>query len=231
MGPPRAIILNVNVNGSRGQDFPVIVGRSAPHFLNTCDTVRVGSGICNWLITHADGSAVAASSPPNPGETIVLYAVGLGFADPSVPTGSPARSPAFSGSPSSFPMSVSFEAEPPPASPAPPVTYVPTGRYFYPAFVGIVSGYVGLYQVNFTVPKPPAQTHQCTSFADSNTRIQLASTSDSLDLCVAVPSGSSSKCTCGRCEAAGNVAVKLLLRSWFPNFGTISISLSSSRAC
>jgi hypothetical protein len=186
ISPPGAIILTVTVNGTGGQDFPVIVGGSGSHFLNTCDTVLAGSGICTWLITHADGSAVTASRPANPGETIVLYAVGLGFADPSVPTGSPAKSPAFSVSPSFFPLNVSFRVELPPGSPAPPITYVPMDQYLYPAFVGIVSGYVGLYQVNFSVPAPPAKTHPCASFADTNMRIQFASTSDYLDVCVAV---------------------------------------------
>jgi hypothetical protein len=178
----------VNVNGVAGQEFPVIVSGSNPHFLNTCDTVLVGSGFCNLQITHADGSALTPFSPAKPGETIVLYAVGLGFADPSVPTGSPAKSPAFSVSPSFYPLTLSFEAQLPPASPAPPLTYLPANQYFYPAFVGLVSGYVGLYQVNFTVPTPPVQTHQCASLADTNTRIQFASKStEYVDVCVAVP--------------------------------------------
>jgi hypothetical protein len=131
MGPPGEIVLNVNVNGDGGQDFPLLVVPSA-HFLNTCDTVMSGSGLCSSLVTHSDGSPVTTASPAKAGETIILRAAGLGYVDPSVPTGSPSKDPAFSISTQSEPMSVAFVPQLPSSSPPPQRFYVPEQRLFYP---------------------------------------------------------------------------------------------------
>ena len=42
------------------------------------------------------------------------------------------------------------------------------------SFAGLVPGYVGLYQVNFTVPGMAAQTHQCQEVLETNARLSIA---------------------------------------------------------
>lgn len=103
------IVLNVEVNGSPGQNFPVFVSGANPHILNSCDTIfGTLGGICDSFVTHADGTLISSGcgNPARPGETIVIYAVGLG-----------ATGPGF------FPMTVSFRLNQPAGSPAPPVLW------------------------------------------------------------------------------------------------------------
>jgi uncharacterized protein (TIGR03437 family) len=83
---------------------------------------------------HADGSLVSAASPAKPGETVVIYLTGMGVTNPAVASGA--------GSPS---------------NPHPLVTSLPTvavdgtqASLQFPG--GLVAGFVGLYQINFTVP-------------------------------------------------------------------------------
>lgn len=176
--PEAALILNVKVNGAAGQDFPVSVYGAVPHFLNSCDTVTTNNtGLCNDLITHADGSLVSAGSPAKPGETIVMYAEGLGRTSPTIPTGTAATGPAPAFG--TFPIAVSYRKEGPGS-----VNYVSLGEVLNPIYAGITPNFVGLYQINVAMPAPPAQTHNCAvnGFADTNTRLTLGS--ESVDICV-----------------------------------------------
>ena len=178
--PEAALILNVKVNGVAGQDFPVSVYGSVPHLLNSCDTVFGGSTSCYDLVTHADGSLVSAGNPAQPGETIVLYAEGLGKTGPLVPTGAAASSPASAGN-SNFPVAVSYRVD---MRPYIGPTFVSTGQLLIPAYAGLTPGFVGLYQINVAVPAPPAQAHDCVAggFADTNTRLSLGT--QSVEICV-----------------------------------------------
>ena len=162
--PNGYILLTVVLNGNAGLNFPVAVVSSQPHIVNGCDTIfgQVG-GICYSLVTHADGTFVGDAGYPNgrfarPGETITFYAVGLGVTDPIVPTGqAPPISHLATISGNSLPLIVSYRLNLPAASPAPPVAWAPIGRWIYPAYAGLVPGYVGLYQVNVTLPDELAQ--------------------------------------------------------------------------
>ena len=83
--------------------------------------------------THADGSIVTAARPAARGETVVLYLTGLGPTQPQPATGAAASSTALSYA--------VFQ---------PQVTM--GGLNVTPAFAGLTPGYIGLYQVNVTVP-------------------------------------------------------------------------------
>jgi uncharacterized protein (TIGR03437 family) len=84
-------------------------------------------------VVHADGSAVSAADPAVAGETISLYATGLGAVSANLPLGAAG-----------------------PADPALTTAALPqilfAGAPLTVAFSGLAPGYVGLYQVNATVP-------------------------------------------------------------------------------
>jgi hypothetical protein len=150
--PSAVVTLTIEENGAPGQEFLVVVsGSSRPQVLNGCQTIFAGSGgICYPFVTHADGSRVTGNNPAKPGETIVIYLTGLGWTEPTVKTGEAAAIPAKAVL--SFPLVISYRLDLPPASPAPPVVWAPEERWVDPSFVGLVPGYVGLYQMNVPLP-------------------------------------------------------------------------------
>ncbi len=153
------ILLTVEVAGTAGQSFPFSITASQPHIVNACDTIfgQIG-GTCYSLVTHADGTFVGDAGYPTgalarPGETITFYAVGLGATDPLVPTGQAAPASPLAAMPgTALPLIVSYVVPLPAASPAAPIVWAPVNRWIYPSYVGLVPGYVGLYQVNVTLP-------------------------------------------------------------------------------
>ena len=87
----------------------------------------------NGAILHGDFSALSPSSPAARGETVALYATGLGSTTPALPTNVPA-----------------------PVAPLSTVqagcTVTVGGVAANVVFCGLAPGLVGVYQVNFTVP-------------------------------------------------------------------------------
>jgi len=108
---------------------------SAPGVMSLFDgptppSVQNGAHI---IAQHLNGTTVNSNSPGKPGEYLVMYLVGLGATDPSVPSGMPA---------SSNPLSkVTIQ-------PTVMVDSVPSNV----AFAGLTPGFVGLYQIDFQVP-------------------------------------------------------------------------------
>ena len=167
-----SITVSVEQNGMPGQllQFSVLPRAPQPHILNQCDTIMGQFGGCYPMITHGNGHLISTSEPAHSGETIVVYALGLGPTTPSVKSGVPAPSPGPTVVfPNLIPLSVSFLFDSPPGSPPPPLFWVPVGHWIQPSFAGLVPGFVGLYQINFKLPDGlPRGTHQCI-----NTRILL----------------------------------------------------------
>jgi len=172
-GYPPYVVLNVHTNGVSGPDFAVQVNGEAPHLLNSCDTIFGGVGPilsgsgCNPVITHADGTAVSYTSRAKVGETVVMYALGL-VGGPLPPTGlaptGPLPLPPIEGQ-----TYFTYILDPPPQSSLESLT----ARYLLsPVYVGAVQGYVGLFQINITIPAMPAQTHVCQNTADANATLQ-----------------------------------------------------------
>ncbi len=92
------------------------------------------AGVANQgVIVNLQGSVVDAAHPARAGDTVVIYATGLGLTDQTVGTGLP--------SPSS-----------PVASVTTPVTVTIGGKTAAVAFAGLTPTLVGLYQVNVIVP-------------------------------------------------------------------------------
>jgi uncharacterized protein (TIGR03437 family) len=128
------------------------------HMITTCDAF-MATGIsgtdtglpCPSVVTHSDGSAVSVTSPAKAGEELVAYAVGLGQTNPASVTGQLVTNSA--PTVTTFTLDYSFHPNALPSRP------LPNGPQ--PIFAGTTPGYVGLYQVNFTVPLVPAGTPPC----------------------------------------------------------------------
>lgn len=122
------------------------------HITDACDTTallgRNDAVACGKIIVHPDGTRVDVNRPAKVGETLVLYAFGLGRTTPLVASGTATADPPPQLPVSGFSLSFDYT---PNASPSPVAN-----PFFgsHPVYVGLVSGFVGLYQVNFVVPPP-----------------------------------------------------------------------------
>jgi uncharacterized protein (TIGR03437 family) len=122
------------------QHAVVVSANGALTLPDQIDVVPVQLGVAAYADGHviaqhgADFSYVTASSPAKPGEVLVIYLSGMGPTNPAVKSGDPA----------------------PGAEPLARVTLAPTvtvdSQNADVGFAGLSPGFVGLYQVNFTVP-------------------------------------------------------------------------------
>jgi uncharacterized protein (TIGR03437 family) len=186
------VTVNLAVKTAASQEFPFFVVRQAPHVLNTCDTIFGLGGVCTSVITHADGTAVSDGAPARPGEVITLYAVGLGTTQNGTKTGQAATAP---DPVTAVPyLSFGLWIDSLTAAGSAPLTLAQYGRTTPAGYAGLVSGYVGLYQINVALPSTlPAGFHVCEGFADTNLRIFVGSgpgpsqvgESPFVDLCMA----------------------------------------------
>lgn len=127
------------------------------HILTSCDTIA-GAGFsqiegfsCSPKVTHADGSMVNASNPARGGEQLVMYAVGLGQTVPPSATGQIVTNP----SPTRTVFTLDFNSR------LNALATRPSTEGPRPVYAGTTAGYLGLYQVNLTVPPVPLGTPLC----------------------------------------------------------------------
>ncbi|MBI2817388.1 MAG: S8 family serine peptidase [Acidobacteria bacterium] len=120
--------LVVNLNGISSTPVTVPLVTAAPGIF-TLGQNGTGRG----AILHADGTPVNPSNPARSGETVLLYATGLGTVTPTVTSGTQALS---------SPVSITRIT--------PSVTIADIDAPV--AFSGLAPGFVGLYQVNLQVP-------------------------------------------------------------------------------
>jgi uncharacterized protein (TIGR03437 family) len=158
--------LSVNDNGTESAHFPIAPLVDNIHVLTTCDLLDTRELIpspCSGIVTHADGTMVLGGSPAKPGETVVLYAYGLGQTTPPVKTGdaTPIPAPVLLNGPN---VTVQFDFRPNagPSIPyfalkGPDLVFSPT-----PLFVGLTPGQVGLYQINVRIPNTVPPVPACT---------------------------------------------------------------------
>jgi uncharacterized protein (TIGR03437 family) len=187
--------LFITVNGAAGALFDLIPLTDHVHILTACDTaVPNGGGYapynglpCAPLVTHADGSLVIVGNPAKGGEVVVAYAVGLGATTPAVPTGKAAAT----ATPTSQTFSLDFNFRPNALAtqPMPPMfepVLLPTSLYT-PLYSGLAPGFVGLYQINFIVPQPPAGIAACSGTVQSNLTVSVGGqySFDGAGICVA----------------------------------------------
>ena len=175
--PENFALLKVSYQGVTGDSFPIQPEIDSIHIINSCDSTmppgfeRTGdfSGECRSLVTHLDGRLVTPANPAAAGETLVMYAFGLGHTGASIRSGDAARSPtglsdiALHYNPGINLAPLRPTALPPPAGNAP-----------IPIFAGLTVSQVGLYQITFTVPALAAGSTACTaSTVDSNLTVSV----------------------------------------------------------
>jgi uncharacterized protein (TIGR03437 family) len=120
-------------NGAKGNLVYVDINTQVPRFI----VYNGGYGI---MTTPAATLTGIPSSPVKVGDTIVIYAIGLGPTSPPVPSGTASPSTTLAVVPGT--TKVCFGVEDP-FHQAPCAT---------PIFVGLTPGFVGLYQINVTIP-------------------------------------------------------------------------------
>jgi len=135
LSPPASIQVQVQHGSSTTAPLSVQIASVSPKILTApsdlCDSAYSG------IVSHADGRPVTYLDPALPGESIVIYATGLGPLQQSIPSGAAPDAPV-------------------------PVLRSPTVNFtdfygnvlFYrdATYAGAVAGFPGLYQVNVTVP-------------------------------------------------------------------------------
>lgn len=171
---PRTIV-TVFENGNASKTFALSPVPDQIHVIQSCDIggQTFETGVCYAIATHADGTLVLqdargpgqvalTNTEAHPGEVITMYVYGLGVVLPAVPEGTASPSPAAIVT---APVYLQFDYRPN-ASPSMPTIGSPLTTT--PIFVGLTPGQVGLYQVNLTIPPPPAGTPVCGSMTEAN---------------------------------------------------------------
>ncbi len=115
----------VNNNGVKGDPVPMAILQIQPGVFTLDGTTGV--------ILHADNRLVSAGAPAKKGEVVIIYATGLGPVDPLPRTGEAAPS---------SPLSLTTNK---------PVVTVGNATAAV-QFSGLAPGFVGLYQLNVTIP-------------------------------------------------------------------------------
>ena len=174
--------LTISENGVSGPSFLVYPVFDRVHILQSCDIGgrTEGTGVCYPVVTHADGALVLQDirvsgqaqthTEARPGEVLVMYAYGLGPVTPPVRAGMQSPVPAAVAT-EPFYLRYDYSAN---AAPSMPQTEGPPAVKDQLQFVGLTPGQVGLYQINFVVPPPPAGTAPCGgNSAQSNLTVSI----------------------------------------------------------
>jgi uncharacterized protein (TIGR03437 family) len=198
--------LQIIENGTASQSFRIRNSPDQIHLLRSCDIngSAFGTGVCDNLVTHADGVRVEGpmfgpgfilyDSRAHPGETLTMYAYGLGAVIPAVKEGeaSPSSPPALVR----YPPRISGEYRGTLDYQLLPQAVGPNATPLDVRFVGLAPGWPGLYQINFVVPQPPPGAQACpgpqkengdlTSEVLANFTVYLQGSfgNDSLSICI-----------------------------------------------
>jgi uncharacterized protein (TIGR03437 family) len=125
IGATAAIVVTNGSTTSNTVTVPVAATSPGIYSLNQ-------SGAGSGAIEHSDGSVVNASSPANPGETVVVYLTGMGAVTPPLADGT-----ASTGNPLNKTVQ--------------PIVYI-ADQQANVIFSGLAPGFPGLYQINVTIP-------------------------------------------------------------------------------
>jgi uncharacterized protein (TIGR03437 family) len=170
--------LTLDVDGQASRAFPLQPVPDNAHVVTSCDISwdTKYTSICDRHVYHGDGHPVSAAEPAKQGETLVVYAYGLGQGTPQAPTGDVARGSVLDNVPgrvkasfdnlvnalNSGPRFLSFDV----SAPDSPI-----------AFGGLTSGQIGLYQLNIPVPQSLSLEVACgglDGFVRSNATLHIS---------------------------------------------------------
>jgi uncharacterized protein (TIGR03437 family) len=180
-GPNPPTEIAISENGVQSSGFRIGVASDSIHVITSCDT-RTSQTSCQSIVAHADGSLVSPQAPARPGETVVIYAWGLGKTLPPVKTGTLTPSPApvtaipgYDG----VGVQLNFARN---AAPSRPDRVDIVVAYLTP-------GEVGLYQVNVQLPGAFPDVEPCSTAVESNLTINLQGLAsfDGARICAATP--------------------------------------------
>lgn len=160
--PPLLAYLIVSENGVSKASIALSLPGDNIHIVDACDTTALllvppNQGVsCGKLVLHSIGSRVEPANPARVGEQLVMYALGLGQTQPLVPTGEATPSPSPQFASAIFGLHFDSSSNAPPSLPT-------RGNAPRPVYTALVPGFVGLYQINFTVPPAPTEApyHSC----------------------------------------------------------------------
>ncbi len=155
----------ITVDGQASRSFTIRPVSANGHVLTSCDISGETNpdAVCERVAYHNDGRPVNASAPASKGESIVIFAFGLGRTTPPAETGKSAAAGAvidpdqlivtlkdnFANAVSSLPRR--FDSDPYNSPRA------KTG------FAGLAPGQIGLYQINVPIPSSFDTTLVCTT--------------------------------------------------------------------
>ena len=151
------------------------------HIINTCDETKVSIGVaidvpagtCAPIIVHANAQLVTAAHPARPGETLIIWAYGLGTLDRPIADCCGGPDPVIPRAVQPVTIALSYSSSD------------SSSLRRLPALVPTYAGGVILSQVHFIVPEAPASLAACSATA-GNLRVLLAGTSsaDAADICL-----------------------------------------------
>jgi uncharacterized protein (TIGR03437 family) len=159
---PPSPTLTVYKDGKPGFTEKAVYVQAVPRILATCmralqmtlreDLPRYLAGqVCPPVVTKQDGSLMSTANQLTPGETISVYAWGLGLTDPVVEAGTAVKQPVRTLARYRVRVCYSCEYSPEGAS------YSQVGPWFDAEYVGLAIGSAGIYQINIKTPLPPPE--------------------------------------------------------------------------
>ena len=122
----------LNNNGTTSNEVVVPVAQTSPAIFSV-----EGTGFGPGIVVHADFSLVSEALPAAAGETVVIFLTGLGPLDPPIADGAPG--------PEAEPFSRTTDSS---------IQVLFGGEAGTLLFSGAAPGFVGLYQINVTIPNP-----------------------------------------------------------------------------
>jgi uncharacterized protein (TIGR03437 family) len=144
-------------NGQPSRTFPLRPVSENGHVLTSCDLSGDTNPdtVCTRTAYHADGRPVGIEFPAAKGETVIVYAYGLGQTDPPAATADVSPAGRSILDPQEPRILVTVQDQFLNANPAVPRNFV-SEAFNYPAarveFAGLAPGQLGLYQLNVVVP-------------------------------------------------------------------------------